>query len=90
MAADLAALACRIDLHEGTLLYHDAERQQARIAALVQIVTVAGDLETQTAVKTHGEIGMLVQSLASFFVHTPGLLEAVTGMVTMMRQRGGG
>jgi len=33
---------------------------------------------------------MLVQSLAAFFVHNPGLLEAVTGMVTMMRQRGGG
>jgi len=89
MNADLAALACRIDLHEGTLLYCDAERQ-ARIVALVQIVTVAGELETQTALKTHGEIGMLVQSLAAFFVHNPGLLEAVTGMVTMMRQRGGG
>lgn len=76
---------------EGTLFYVDdqAVPQPKRALAFLVVALVLDDVtgETQIAAKSMGTAGMIAESLARWFTLTPGMMDAVGGMLSHEAKR---
>jgi hypothetical protein len=81
-------LVAAIDLHEGTLLYRDENGPESMpLLAALTVAWVVGPKGAQHRWVSKGPEGAVAETLAAYFLHNPGMLDAVHGMMQRMTKR---